>query len=88
MYYVINGEIIDYTKTLRDLGLTTSALVKNIKVNTVKLKVYKKVLQEVCKNFVRAEEFNKHKTKDFCCKEKLLSLEEVPLFYYVCHKCF
>ena len=88
MYYVINGEIIDCTKTLRDLGLTTSALVKNIKVNTVKLKVYKKVLQEVCKNFVRAEEFNKHKTKDFCCKEKLLSLEEVPLFCYVCHKCF
>ena len=32
------SEIIDYTKTSRDVGLTTSALVKNVKVYTAKLK--------------------------------------------------
>ena len=71
MYYLIIGEIIDNTKTLRDLGLTTSVLMKNVKMNTAKLNIYKKVLQEVCKNFVGAEEFIRDKIEEICCNEKL-----------------
>ena len=59
MYYLINCEIIDYVKTFRDLGLTTCALVENVKMNTAKLNVYKKVLQEVCQEFIGVEEFIK-----------------------------
>ena len=46
-------------KTFRDLGLTTCALVENVKMNTAKLNVYKKVLQEVCQEFIGVEEFIK-----------------------------
>ena len=34
----LNSEIFHYTKTSRDLGVATSVLVKNVKVNTANLK--------------------------------------------------
>ena len=49
-------------------------------MNTAKLNVYKKVLQEGCKNFVEAEEFVRDKIEEIWCNEKLLSVEEVNLF--------
>ena len=49
---------------------------KNVKMNTTKLNVHKKVLQEVCENFDGAEGFIKDKIEYICCNEKL-SLEEV-----------
>ena len=45
-------------------------------MNTTKLNVHKKVLQEVCENFDGAEGFIKDKIEYICCNEKL-SLEEV-----------
>ena len=48
-------------------------------MNNAKLNVYKKVLQEVCENFVGAEEFIKRKIEEICCNEKL-SVEEVTYF--------
>ena len=68
------------TQKHRDLGLTTSALIKNVKINTAKLYVHKKVLQEVCQEFIGAEEFVRDKIEEICCNEKLLSVEEVNLF--------
>ena len=49
-------------------------------MNTTKLNVHKKVLQEVCENFGGAEGFIKDKIEYICSNEKL-SLEEVNLFY-------
>ena len=40
-------------------------------MNTAKLNIYKKVLQEVCKNFVGAEEFIRDQIEEICCNEKL-----------------
>ena len=65
-------------KTLKDFTVITSVL--GVKMNTAELNVYKKVLQEVCKNFIRAEEFVIDKIEEICCDEKLLSVEEVNLF--------
>ena len=65
-------------KTPKDITMITSVL--DVKMNTAKLNVYKKVLQEVCKNFVGAEEFIRDKIEDICCNEQLLSVEEVNLF--------
>ena len=39
----------------------------------------KKILQEVCQNFVGAEEFTRDKIEEICCNENL-SEEEVNLF--------
>ena len=50
-------------------------------MNTAKLNVYKKVLQEVCQKFVGTEEFIKDKIEEICCNE-MLSLEEVNYFVY------
>ena len=44
--------------------------------NNVKLNVYKKVLQEVCKKFYGVEEFTRDKIEEYCNNEKL-SVEEV-----------
>ena len=41
----------------------------------------KKILQEVCQNFVGAEEFTRDKIEEICCNEKL-SEEEVTYFVY------
>ena len=65
-------------KTPKDITMITSVL--DVKMNTAKLNVYKKVLQEVCKNFVGAKEFIRDKIEDICCNEQLLSVEEVNLF--------
>ena len=51
MYYLIKDEIINYTKHYEIL-VTTSALVKNVRVDIAKLNVYKTVLQEVCQNLL------------------------------------
>ena len=40
-------------------------------MNTAKLYVYKKALQEVWQNFVGAEEFIRDKIEEICCNEKL-----------------
>ena len=45
-------------------------------VNNAKFNVYKKVLQEVCKNFDAAKEFIRDKIEEICINEKL-SVEEV-----------
>ena len=49
---------------------------KKSNTNNVKLNVYKKVLQEVCKKFYGAEEFIRDKIEEYCNNEKL-SVEEV-----------
>ena len=49
-------------------------------MDIAKINVYKKILQEVCKNFIGAEEFIRDKIEEICCNEKLLSVEEVNLF--------
>ena len=61
--------------------MITSVL--DIKINTTKLNVYKKVFQKVCKNFVGAEEFIRDKIEEICCNEKLLSVDEVNLFLFM-----
>ena len=53
MYYLIKGEIINYTKHYEIL-ITTSALVKNVRLDIAKLNVYKTVLQEVCQNLLKS----------------------------------
>ena len=45
-------------------------------MNNVKLNVYKKVLQEVCKKFDGAEKFIRDKIEEYCNNEKL-SVEDV-----------
>ena len=40
-------------------------------MNSAKLNVYKKVLQEVCEKFDGLEEFTKDKIEEICCNEKL-----------------
>ena len=59
----------------------TSALVNKVNMNNAKPNVYKKVLQEVCQNFIRAKEFIRDKIEEICCNEKL-SVEEVTYFVY------
>ena len=59
----------------------TSALANKVNINNAKLDVYKKVLQEVCQNFVVAEEFARDKIEEICCNEKL-SVDEVTDFVY------
>ena len=76
MYVLFNQR--QSLKTPKDITMITSVL--DVKMNTAKLNVYKKVLQEVCKNFVGAEEFIRDKIEDICCNEQLLSVEEVNLF--------
>ena len=76
MYVLFNQR--QSLKTPKDITMITSVL--DVKMNTAKLNVYKKVLQEVCKNFVGAEEFIRDKVEDICCNEQLLSVEEVNLF--------
>ena len=48
-------------------------------MNTAKLNVHKKVLQEVCEKFIGAKEFIKDKIEEICCNEKL-SVEDVTWF--------
>ena len=48
-------------------------------MNSVKLNVYKKVLQEVCEKFDGVDEFTKDKIEEICCNEKL-SMERGHLF--------
>ena len=50
-------------------------------MNKTKLKVYKKVVHEVCEKFDGAEEFIKEKTEEICFQEKL-SVEEATYFVY------
>ena len=50
-------------------------------MNKTKLKVYKKVLHEVCQKFNGAEEFINQKIEGICCQGKLL-VEEVIYFVY------
>ena len=76
MYVLFNQR--QSLKTPKDITMITSVL--DVKMNTAKLNVYEKVLQEVCKNFVGAEEFIRDKVEDICCNEQLLSVEEVNLF--------
>ena len=76
MYVLFNQR--QSLKTPKDITMITSVL--DVKMNTAKLNVYEKVLQEVCKNFVGAEEFIRDKIEDICCNEQLLSVEEVNLF--------
>ena len=45
-------------------------------MNTAKLNVHKKVLQEVCEKLIGAKEFIKDKIEEICCNEKL-SVEDV-----------
>ena len=45
-------------------------------MNSTKLNVYKKVLQEVCEKFDGAKEFIRNKAEEICSDEKL-SVEEV-----------
>ena len=79
MYYSISFS--HSLKTPRDFKVIISALMKNIKVNITKLNVYKKALQEVCKNFVGAEEFVRDKTEEICCNKKLSVLEVIYFVY-------
>ena len=58
--------------------MITSSSVKNMEMNTAKLNVYKKVLQEVFEKFIGAKEFIKNKIIEICCDKKL-SAEEVNL---------
>ena len=64
-------------KTPKDFTVIFSVL--DVKINTAKLNVYKKVLWEVCKNFVGAEEFFRDKFEEICCDKKLLSVERGKL---------
>ena len=59
----------------------TSALANKVNMNNAKPNVYKKALQEVCQNFIRAKEFIRDKIEEICCNEKL-SVEEVTYFVY------
>ena len=53
---------------------------KNVlRMNKTKLKVYKKVLHEVCKNF--DEEFMNQKIEEICFQKKLY-VKEVTYFVY------
>ena len=61
----------------------TSALANKVNMNNAKSNVYKEVIQEVCQNFVGAEEFIRDKIEEICCNEKL-SVEEVT--YFVCKR--
>ena len=49
-------------------------------MNSTKLYVYKKVLQEVCKKFDGAEEFIKNKIEEICSNGKL-SVKEVTYLF-------
>ena len=59
----------------------TSAVANKVNMNNAKPNVYKKALQEVCQNFIRAKEFIRDKIEEICCNEKL-SVEEVTYFVY------
>ena len=50
-------------------------------MNEAKLKVYRKVLHDVCETFDREVEFINEKTEKSCCQEKL-SVEEVTYIVY------
>ena len=50
-------------------------------MNKPKLKVYRKVLHEVCETFDGGVEFINEKTEKSCCQEKL-SVEEVTYIVY------
>ena len=76
MYVLFNQR--QSLKTPKNFSVTTSVL--NVKMNIAKINVYKKILQEVCKNFIGAEGFIRDKIEEICCNEKLLSVEEVNLF--------
>ena len=52
-----------------------------LRMNKIKLNVYKNILQEVCEKFDGAEEFINQKIEETCCHEKL-SVEEVTYFVY------
>ena len=43
----------------------------NVKINSAKLNVYKKVFQEVYEKFDGAEEFITDKIEEICCNERL-----------------
>ena len=76
MHYLINSKIAIHTKTLRDLRVTTSALLNKVNMNNAKLNVCKKVLQELCEKFNRVEEFIKDKIEEIFCNENS-SVEDV-----------
>ena len=65
MYYLINSQVAIHTKMLRDLRLTTSALMKNIKINIAKLNVYKKYFKKFLKNLLKLKSLLKIKLKTF-----------------------
>ena len=68
-------------KRPRGFKVMTSALANKVNMNNAKPNVYKKALQEVCQNFIRAKEFIRDKIEEICCNEKL-SVEEVTYFVY------
>ena len=51
-----------------------------ININNTKLNVYKKVLQEACEKFNRAEDFIKGRIVKLCSNGRL-SVENVTFFY-------
>ena len=50
-------------------------------MNNLKIKIYKRVLKEVCKKFEGAEDFINRNIDEICSQEKL-SVEEV--IYFLC----
>ena len=50
-------------------------------MNSAKLNVYRKVLQEIWEKFDGAEEFIRDRIQEICCNKKL-SAEEVTYFAY------
>ena len=68
-------------KRPRGFKVMTSAVANKVNMNNAKPNVYKKALQEVCQNFIRAKEFIRDKIEEICCNEKL-SVEEVTYFVY------
>ena len=50
-------------------------------MNSAKLNVYRKVLQEIWEKFDGAEEFIRDRIQEICCNKKL-SAEEITYFAY------
>ena len=79
MHYLSNGEIIDYIKTLRDIGLVYWW--KNIfKINSAKLNVYKKSFKKFVKSLMELKSLLKIKSKRFVVLKKSWWMSN--LFYY------
>ena len=51
-----------------------------VNVSNTNLNVYKKVLQEVCEKFNRAEQYIKERIEELCSKSKL-SINEVTYLF-------